>query len=79
MHPIFAIGLPHGTDWIYILVLPLVGFVLWIGVLIDCVTKEASTGNTKIVWVIIICLTGFIGGLAYLIIRRPQRIRELGC
>jgi len=61
-----------------LLVLPLLGItVLWIWALIDCATKEPD-GNQKIVWIIVICLTQFIGALVYLIARRPARIRESG-
>lgn len=54
------------------------GTVLWIWMLIDCVTKESDQGNTKIVWVLVIALTHVLGALIYLIVRRPQRKRELG-
>ena len=50
-------------------------FLLW--VLIDCATQEASEGNTKIVWTIIILFLNFVGALIYVFVRRPQRRREL--
>ncbi len=53
-------------------------FVLWIWALIDCLQNEPSTGNEKIVWVIVILLTHWIGALLYLFVRRPQRIRQYG-
>jgi hypothetical protein len=52
--------------------------ILQTWMLIDCATKEPSQGNDKIVWVIIIIFTGFIGALVYLIVRRPKRIAEIG-
>ncbi len=54
------------------------GFVLWIWMLIDCATKEPSTGNDKVVWILVIALTGWIGALIYLLVRRPKRVREFG-
>ncbi len=51
-------------------------FCLWM--LIDCITKESDDGNNKIAWVLIILFTHFIGALIYYIVRRPQRIKELG-
>ena len=60
------------------LVIGLGGTVLWIWMLIDCVTKEPSEGNDKIIWVLIILLTHWIGGLIYLFVRRPKRIATLG-
>jgi hypothetical protein len=54
------------------------GMALWIWALVDCATKEADTGNTKIVWIIVIVIGHFIGALIYIFARRPQRKRELG-
>lgn len=54
------------------------GFLFWVWVLIDCATKEASQGNTKLVWVLIILLVNLLGALIYFFVRRPQRLRELG-
>jgi len=59
-------------------VLGLLCMVFWIWILIECATKESETGNTKIVWVIIVVLTGIIGAAIYYFVRRPQRIAELG-
>ena len=81
MHPIFA-WLPHGLDWFYILLFFVVfgafGSLLWIAALISCLTKESSTENTKVAWAVVILFTHFLGGLLYFLVRRPQRIRELG-
>lgn len=52
----------------------LTAFMVWM--LIDCVVKEKSEGNDKIIWVtIILLLQPMIGALIYLFIRRPQRRR----
>ncbi|AQT67201.1 hypothetical protein STSP2_00344 [Anaerohalosphaera lusitana] len=56
----------------------LIALVLWIWALVDCVTKEPSEGNDKIVWVLVIVLTNWLGALIYLLVRRPQRKREIG-
>jgi hypothetical protein len=48
----------------------------WIWMLIDCVTKEADTGN-KVVWVIIILFSHIVGALAYyFFVRRPRRFAQ---
>ena len=52
--------------------------IFWIWMLIDCVTKEPSEGNDKLIWVLIIVLTGWIGALIYLLVRRPQRKELVG-
>jgi hypothetical protein len=54
------------------------GTIFWIVMLIECATKEPDTGNTKIVWTIIIVFTHIIGAAIYFFVRRPQRIAELG-
>jgi uncharacterized membrane protein len=77
-HPIFALGLPHGSEWIFVFAFFLfVPTILWIGALISCLKNESSD-STKLAWALVILLTHFIGALIYLLIRRPQRIRELG-
>ena len=54
------------------------GTIFWIWMLIDCATKELDEGNNKIVWIIVIILTHFLGALIYFLVRRPQRMEELG-
>ena len=50
----------------------------WIWMLVDCITNEPDKGNDKIIWILVIIFTHWLGALLYLIIRRPQRIREQG-
>jgi hypothetical protein len=52
--------------------------VLWIWTLIDCIKNESTEGNERIVWVVVIAVTHWIGALIYLIVRRPQRKILLG-
>ena len=54
------------------------GTILWIWMLIDCAVNEPSDGNDKLVWVLIIVLTNWIGALIYLLVRRPERLRRYG-
>ena len=58
--------------------LALAAFAFWIWMLIDCAMYEKSEGNDKIIWILIIIFTHFIGALIYFLIRRPQRKKELG-
>jgi hypothetical protein len=53
-------------------------FVFWIWMIIDCATNEPTAGNEKVVWILVIVFTHLIGALIYLLVRRPQRIRETG-
>ena len=48
-------------------------FVFWIKMLVEAATKEPDTGNTRLVWVIIIVFTQVIGATIYYFVRRPQR------
>ena len=56
----------------------ILGLALWIWMLIECATKETDENNQRLIWVLIVALTSWIGALIYLIVRRPARIRELG-
>ena len=49
------------------------GTALWVWMLVDCAVHEPSEGNDKIVWILVIALTNWIGALIYLIVRRPKR------
>jgi hypothetical protein len=46
--------------------------------LIECVTKEADAGNTKICWTLIIVFAHVVGALIYFFVRRDQRYAEVG-
>ena len=59
-------------------VFALAALVFWVWMLIDCATNEPSEGNDKIVWIVIIVFTSWIGGLVYYLVRRPERIRMYG-
>jgi hypothetical protein len=54
------------------------GTIFWVIMIIECATKESSQGNTKLIWILIIVFTHWIGALIYYFVRRPQRIAELG-
>ena len=54
------------------------GTLFWIWMLVDCATKEPSQGNDKIVWILVIALTHWLGALIYFLIRRPQRKQRFG-
>ncbi len=64
--------------FIFFGIIGLVGLAFWIWAIVDCATNEPSTGNDKVIWILIIVLTSWLGALLYLCIRRPQRMREFG-
>jgi Phospholipase_D-nuclease N-terminal len=55
-----------------------IGAVFWIWMIIDCATKEPAQGNDKVVWLLVILLTQFIGALIYVFVRRPTRRKLFG-
>ncbi len=52
--------------------------IFWVWVLVDCVMKEPSEGNDKIVWTLLIIFTPILGALLYYFFRRPERIKAAG-
>lgn len=53
------------------LLIALIAF--WIWMLVDCLKNEPSTGNDKLIWVLIIVLLGGLGAVIYFLVRRPSR------
>ena len=52
--------------------------VFWVWMIIECATKEPAEGNDKLIWILIIVFTHWIGALIYYFVRRPQRIAKFG-
>jgi len=61
---------------VFLIIVPAFGF--WIWMLVDCATNEPSTGNDKLIWILIILLAHVFGALIYYFSRRPKRIAEIG-
>ncbi len=51
----------------------LAGTAFWIWMIVDCAQNEPSTGNDKIVWLLILIFTHWLGALIYFFVRRPER------
>jgi hypothetical protein len=58
--------------------LVLIPFAFWIWMLVDCLGREPSEGNEKLVWVLVLIFLNWLGALLYYFVRRPIRIRDLG-
>ena len=58
--------------FIFMVCLGVFAFVFWIWMLIDCVKNQGIDTTEKIVWVIVIALTHFIGALIYFFAARPR-------
>lgn len=72
----FGLGLPEIFVLFFCFGLPLT--VFWVWSLVDCAMNESSTGNDKVVWIVIILFTHCLGASIYFFVRRPNRIAELG-
>ena len=73
-------GIPTTFFFGQLVIVGLLGLftIFWIWTIIDCVSKEPSEGNDKLIWILIIIFTGWIGSLIYCIIRRPSRKKLYG-
>ncbi|HEY3202404.1 MAG TPA: PLD nuclease N-terminal domain-containing protein [Thermoanaerobaculia bacterium] len=70
---------PAGIGCLFAVILfGVAGTVFWIWALIDCATKEPNEWSGKVGWILIILLTHFLGALLYVLIRRPERLRQVG-
>ena len=47
--------------------------VPWIVALVDILSSE-FTGNNKLIWALVVALTGILGALLYFIIGRSQKL-----
>ena len=63
---------------LFIVPVVLLAFAFWVWMLVDCATKESSQGNDKIIWILVIIFTHWLGALIYYLVRRPERKRLLG-
>lgn len=56
----------------------ILGTIFWIWMIVDCATNEPAEGNDKVIWILVIVLTHFIGAAIYYFVRRPERKRIVG-
>lgn len=65
-----------GGGFTILMVLVLAGFALWIWALVDAIRVPDDSmyrAGNKLVWVLVIVFTGFLGALIYLVVGRPDR------
>ncbi len=67
----FSIGVPE----LVILLAVATGTVFWIWMIADCATKDKEPD--RLIWIVIIVFTHFVGAALYFFIRRPVRIAQL--
>ena len=70
-------SMPGGAEWIFILLafaVAMASLGLWIYTIVDIVRNTFSDDTTKIVWLLVVVLTGILGSILYLIFGRSGRI-----
>lgn len=70
-------SMPAGAEWILILLalaIALVSLGVWIYTIVDIAKSNFSDDTTKIVWLLVVVLTGILGSILYLIIGRSSKI-----
>lgn len=51
--------------WITFAVIFLLGFILWIWILVDCIKRDFKNENEKLLWILILIFAHWIGALIY--------------
>jgi hypothetical protein len=73
MKNIFALGLPGGSELMFILFFILIPFLFILLALVDILRSEFTEPNNKIIWVIVVLLLPLLGSLLYFLIGRNQK------
>ena len=47
--------------------------IFWVWMLVDCAQYETSDNSSKVVWILVILFTHFLGALLYFCIRKQAR------
>jgi len=66
-----ALGLGIGMILFWVLFVG-VGFIIWIWALIDVIRRQFTNSSDKTLWLVIVILLGWIGGIIYLIAGRKK-------
>ena len=49
----------------------------WVWMLVDCLKNNGLVGNEKIIWVLVLVFTHFLGAIIYFFLGRPKRAPAL--
>jgi hypothetical protein len=67
----FAVG---GGMLLVILVLGIIGLGIWLWALIDAIQNPALDPTMRIVWILVIVFTQWLGAVIYLLVGRSRRV-----
>ncbi|WP_197528668.1 PLDc N-terminal domain-containing protein [Aeoliella mucimassa] len=70
-----AIGLPCILIFVF---LAIAANIFWLWMFIECLVKEPSDTNDKILWALVIFFGHLLGAVLYLVVRRHERIAMYG-
>ena len=59
--------------WILALPLAVLAFVFWIGMLVHAIQNTGLSDTEKLIWVLVMIFTHFLGALIYFFVGRPKR------
>ena len=62
-----------GSILLFVIPLLLVMGIFWIWMLIDCIKREFSGSNEKVVWILLIILTGILGAIIYFFVIKRRK------
>ncbi len=71
MYPVLAFGFGSPVD-LFVIVLVLLPSIFWLMQLIDVLRRQFPEPNNKIIWVLVVLFTHFIGALIYYFVGRKQ-------
>ena len=74
---LLSVGM-FGIVWLLMLGLSVGVMVLWVWMIVDCVRRQFDDENTRLVWVLIIVLAGWIGAIIYYFVGRKEGVMPEG-
>ncbi len=67
-----AMALLMFLAWIVIPIMAVVSVVIWIWMLVEVAQDKTMEENDKLLWVLVVALTGVVGALIYYFVQRPK-------
>lgn len=61
-------GMMTGGLFLLMLILGLLAFIVWIWALISAIKNPALDSTMRIIWVLVIVITGIVGAIIYLLV-----------
>ena len=76
MHPAAWSVVPLSLLWLWMAALgglvSLAALAFWIWMIVDCAQREFEGPSLKIIWILVIIFTHWLGALIYFLVGRPQ-------